>query len=121
MWFRSSKLRNRRRGALPRALLIEMARTTKNRKSASGAEPGKSDQGSLASDNYKARLTKGLLGVDLGEGYIVEVLNFRSKRVLRRELFESSEIAREELDRIRVDIEQMTTEEFRRRYLQPPA
>lgn len=96
-----------------------MARTAKDRKGKAGADPPKEDTG-YAEDNYKARLTKGLLGVDLGEGYIVEVLNFRSKRVLRRELFENSEVAREELDRIRADIESMTTDEFRRKYLQPP-
>jgi hypothetical protein len=97
-----------------------MARTAKHSKKADN-EAGKPEVGYLAEDNYKARLTKGLLGVDLGEGFIVEVLNFRSKRVLRRELFENSEEARDELEKIRADIEQLTTEEFRKRYLQPPA
>ncbi|MHB8895449.1 MAG: hypothetical protein ACYC99_09785 [Candidatus Geothermincolia bacterium] len=96
-----------------------MARMAKDRRD-TDSDADRPDVGYLAEDNYKARLTKGLLGVDLGEGYIVEVVNFRSKRVLRRELFESSEIAREELDRVRSDIESMTTEEFRRRYLKPP-
>ena len=98
-----------------------MARQAKNRKSTPGAETGGTPPGHLAVDNYKARLTKGLLGVGLGEGYIVEVLNYRSKRVLRRELFEGSDDARGELDRIREDIEHMTTEDFRRKYLKPPA
>jgi hypothetical protein len=97
-----------------------MARAAKNSKKADSSS-SKQDIGYLAKDNYKTRLTKGLLGVDLGEGYIVEVLNFRSKRVLRRELFENSEEARTELDKIRSDIENLTTEEFRKRYLQPPA
>lgn len=77
----------------------------------------KIELGYMAADNYKARLTKGLLGVDLGEGYIIEVVNYRSKRVLRRELFDDSDEAREELSRIRGDIEKLTTEEFRRKYL----
>lgn len=76
--------------------------------------------GALAQENYKTRLTKGLLGVGLGEGPIVEILNFRTKRVLRRELFEDPQEARDELARIRGDIKRMTTEEFRKRYLQPP-
>lgn len=80
----------------------------------------KIELGYNASDNYKARLTKGLLGVDLGEGYIIEVVNYRSKRVLRRELFDEPEEAREELARIREDIGKLTTEEFRRKYLKPP-
>lgn len=80
---------------------------------------GNAEPGYLASDYYKARLTKGLLGVGLGEGYIVEVLNYRTKRVLRRELFESSEEARAELEQVRRDIDDLTTEDFRRRYLQP--
>jgi hypothetical protein len=96
-----------------------MVRMAKDRKG-TDSDAGKSEAGYLAEDNYKARLTKGLLGVDLGEGYIVEVVNFRTKRVLRRELFESSDVARDELDRVRSDIESMTTEEFRRKYLQPP-
>lgn len=82
---------------------------------------GKVELGYLAQDNYKARLTKGLLGVGLGEGPIVEILNFRTKRVLRRELFEDPQEARDELARIRSDLERMTTDEFRKRYLQPPA
>jgi hypothetical protein len=96
-----------------------MARAAKHSKKTND-EASRSEVGYLAEDNYKARLTKGLLGVDLGEGYIVEVLNFRSKRVLRRELFESSEEARNELDKIRSDIEHMTTEDFRKKHLQPP-
>jgi hypothetical protein len=82
---------------------------------------GKVELGYLAGDNYKARLTKGLLGVNLGEGYIVEVLNFRTKKVLRRELFEDADAARDELALIRDDIDRLTTDEFRRKYLQPPA
>ncbi|MFH1150953.1 MAG: hypothetical protein V1748_10820 [Actinomycetota bacterium] len=81
---------------------------------------GKVELGYDASENYKARLVKGLLGVDLGEGYIVEVVNYRTKRVLRRELFEDSDDARDELAKIRDDIDSLTTEDFRKRYLQPP-
>lgn len=80
----------------------------------------KSELGYLAGDYYKARLTKGLLGVGLGEGYIVEVLNYRTKRVLRRELFDDSSQARGELAKIRGDIDVLTTEEFRKKYLHPP-
>jgi hypothetical protein len=82
---------------------------------------GKVELGYLAGDNYKARLTKGLLGVNLGEGYIVEIINFRAKKVLRRELFEDPDEARDELALIRDDIDRLTTEEFRRKFLQPPA
>ena len=98
-----------------------MARKAREHKTPDSRQASESEPGYLANDYYKARLTKGLLGVGLGEGYIVEVLNFRTKMVLRRELFESSEEAREELDRIRDDIDHLTTEEFRRKYLQPPA
>ncbi len=82
---------------------------------------GKIELGQRARDNYKARLTKGLLGVGLGEGYIVEILNYRTKRVLRRELFEKPDEAREEIARVREDIDKMTTGEFRKKYLQPEA
>ena len=82
---------------------------------------GKVELGQRALDNYKARLTKGLLGVGLGEGYIVEILNYRTKRVLRRELFEEPDEAREEMARVRKDIDKMTTGEFRKKYLQPEA
>ncbi|MBK5093675.1 MAG: hypothetical protein JJE48_09200 [Actinobacteria bacterium] len=91
----------------------------KNRKNRTPG--GKVELGQRALDNYKARLTKGLLGVGLGEGYIVEILNYRTKRVLRRELFEEPEEAREELSRVREDISKMTTGEFRKKYLQPEA
>lgn len=98
-----------------------MARKSGEGKGRDATPSGRMELGIQASDNYKARLTRGLLGVDLGEGYIVEVLNYRTKRVLRRELFESSEAAREELEVIREDIERLSTDDFRRKYLQPPA
>jgi len=82
---------------------------------------GKIELGQRARDNYKARLTKGLLGVGLGEGYIVEIVNYRTKRVLRRELFEEPDDARDEMARVREDIDKMTTGEFRKKYLQPEA
>ena len=82
---------------------------------------GKIELGQRALDNYKARLTKGLLGVGLGEGYIVEILNYRTKRVLRRELFEEPDDARDEITRVREDIDKMTTGEFRKKYLQAEA
>lgn len=82
---------------------------------------GKVELGYNAGDNYKARLTRGLLGVGLGEGYIVEILNYRTKRVLRRELFDSHDEARKDIRRVRDDINKMSTEEFQSKYLQPPA
>lgn len=78
---------------------------------------GRLDLGEYAGDNYKVRLTKGLLEVGLNEGYIVEIINFRTKKVLRRELFDNSKFAREEIERIKDDIKTLTTEEFRNRYL----
>jgi hypothetical protein len=82
---------------------------------------GKVELGFDAIENYKARLTKGLLGVGLGEGPIVEILNYRTKKVLRRELFDDDAAARVELKRIREDIKKLSTEEFRRKYLTPPS
>jgi len=79
---------------------------------------GRVELGYRAHENYKARLTRGLLGVDLGEGYIVEIVNFRTQRVIRRELFEEPEDARDELAAVRADIDKMTADEFRKKYLQ---
>lgn len=78
---------------------------------------GRIDLGNLAGENYKVRLTRGLLEVGLSEGYIVEIINYRTKKVLRRELFDDIKFAREETARIKADIETLTTEEFRNRYL----
>jgi hypothetical protein len=78
----------------------------------------KVELGENARDNYKARLTKGLLDVRMGEGYIVEVVNFRSKRVLRRELFDHPGEARAALAGIRDDIERLSTADFRKKHLQ---
>lgn len=86
-----------------------------------GGLESEGELGYLADDYYKARLTKGLLGVEQGEGYIVEVVNYRTKRVLRRELFDHPDDAKGELARIRDDIEKLTTEDFRKKYLQPSA
>lgn len=98
-----------------------MAKRQKQERTPKPGGDDKDELGYLAGDYYKARLTKGLLGVELGEGYIVEILNYRTKRVLRRELFDHPDDAREELNRIRSDISALTTEDFRRKYLQPPA
>jgi hypothetical protein len=95
-------------------------RQKQERKPGAAGSEDKDELGYHASDYYKARLTKGLLGVELGEGYIVEILNYRTKRVLRRELFDHPDDARDELNRIREDIDSFTTEDFRRKYLQPP-
>lgn len=65
---------------------------------------------------YKARLTKGLLSLEVGEGPIVEIVNFRTKKVMRRELFDSQDEARSSLERIREDISEMTSEEFQKKY-----
>jgi len=81
---------------------------------------GKVELGFNAHENYKARLTKGLLGVGLGEGSIVEILNYRTKKVLRRELFDDHGSARAELALIRDDIKHLTTDEFRRKHLTAP-
>ncbi len=70
-----------------------------------------------AKNFYKARLTKGLLSLEAGEGPIVEILNFRTKRVLRRELFDAQDEARLALDAIRSDISNMSIEEFQKKYL----
>ncbi|MDD5748708.1 MAG: hypothetical protein PHP64_06665 [Actinomycetota bacterium] len=78
----------------------------------------KIELGKMAHENYKARITHGLLGVGLGEGDIVEILNFRSKRILSKELFDDPEEAKRELSRIREDIKKLTTEEFIRKHLQ---
>ncbi|MBU4193653.1 MAG: hypothetical protein KKF66_01480 [Actinobacteria bacterium] len=97
-----------------------MDRQSQQRKPKQVGPGGKKvELGGMALDNYKARLTKGLLGVGLGEGYIVEVVNFRSKRVLRRELFDEPEDARDELALVREDIQDLTTDEFRKKYLRP--
>lgn len=96
-------------------------RQAPEKKAKNGLPPSLADVGDEARDLYKARLTRGLLGVDLGEGYIVEILNYRTKRVLRRDLFETREDAREDIEKVREDIKAMTIEEFRRKYLQPPA
>jgi hypothetical protein len=99
-----------------------MAKTGPEEKKRKTRTPGgKIELGNRALDNYKARLTKGLLGVGLGEGYIVEILNYRTKKVLRRELFEEPDEAREEINTVRDDIKNMTTNEFRKKYLQPEA
>ena len=82
-------------------------------------KPARADPGTHASDNYKARITRGLLKVGVEEGYIVEIINYRTKRVLRRELFDGPEEAKDELARVREDIELLSTEEFRLKYLQP--
>jgi len=99
--------------------MVKMGPAEKKRKTR--VPGGKVELGQRARENYKARLTKGLLGVGLGEGYIVEIVNYRTKRVLRRELFEEPDDARDEMARVREDIDKMTTGEFRKKYLQPEA
>lgn len=72
---------------------------------------------SPARDAYKVRISKGFVDADFGEGFLVEVWDYRSQRIIYGERFHDLERARRREKEIKVDLDGMTTERFLQAYL----
>ena len=69
-----------------------------------------------ASQVYKVRISKGFVDANFGDGFLVEVWDFRVQRLMYGERYKELERARRRLKEIRNDLDTMTLERFKQVY-----
>ena len=70
-----------------------------------------------ASSVYKVRITKGFVDASFGEGFLVEVWDFRVQRLVYGERYKELEQARRRQTEIKGDLDTMSIDRFRLAYL----
>lgn len=70
-----------------------------------------------ASTVFKVRISKGFIDATYGEGFLVEVWDFRTQRLVHGEKFKDLEKARRRLQEIKGDIDSMNLERFQQAYV----
>lgn len=70
-----------------------------------------------AKDIYKVRISKGFVDADFGEGFLVEIWDFRTQRIVYGEKFRDLDRARRSEKEIKGDLENMTLDRFNQSYL----
>ncbi len=75
------------------------------------------DLGYSAKDVYKVRISKGFVDAKFGEGFLVEIWDFRSQRIVHGERHKDLNAARRREKEIRNDLESMPLERFQQTYL----
>ena len=73
-----------------------------------------------ASMVYKVRISKGFVDAAFGEGFLVEVWDFRTQRLVYGERYKELDKARRRQKEIKNDLESMTLERFQQMYLSRP-
>lgn len=75
---------------------------------------GNSDQS--ANKALKVRISKGFIDASYGDGFLVEVWDFRTQRLVYGERFKDLEKARRRQREIQNDLENMTMDRFQQVY-----
>ena len=70
-----------------------------------------------AKDIYKVRISKGFVDAEFGEGFLVEIWDFRTQRIVYGEKFRDLDRARRSEKEIKSDLESMTIDRFHQSYL----
>lgn len=70
-----------------------------------------------ASTVYKVRISKGFVDASFGDGFMVEVWDFRTQRLVYGERYKELERARRRHKEIKNDIDGMTRERFHQHYV----
>lgn len=70
-----------------------------------------------ASTAYKVRITKGFVDASFGDGFLVEVWDFRVQRLVYGERYKELERARRRQKEIKNDLDTMSLDRFRQMYL----
>jgi len=73
--------------------------------------------GDAANTIYKVRITKGFVDASFGEGFLVEVWDFRVQRLVYGERYKELEEARRRQKEIKGDLDSMSLDRFRQAYL----
>lgn len=69
-----------------------------------------------ASKVYKVRISKGFVDANFGDGFLVEVWDFRVQRLMYGERYKELERARRRQKEIKNDLDSMTLERFKQVY-----
>jgi hypothetical protein len=69
-----------------------------------------------ASQIYKVRISKGFVDAQFGDGFLVEVWDFRIQRLMYGERYKELERARRRQKEIKNDLDNMTIERFKQVY-----
>ncbi|MFW6113447.1 MAG: hypothetical protein ACOC78_00815 [Actinomycetota bacterium] len=69
-----------------------------------------------ASMAFKVRISKGFVDAAFGEGFLVEVWDYRTQRLLYGERYKELERARRRQREIKSDLGKMSVERFRQAY-----
>ncbi len=77
----------------------------------------KGNGGESASNAYKVRISKGFVDASFGEGFLVEVWDFRMQRLVYGEKYKDLGQARRRQREIKSDIDNMSLDRFRQAYL----
>lgn len=70
-----------------------------------------------ASNTYKVRISKGFVDASFGEGFLVEVWDFRVQRLVYGEKYKDLEQAMRRQKEIKGDLDNMNLDRFRQAYL----
>jgi len=73
--------------------------------------------GEAANTVYKVRITKGFVDASFGEGFLVEVWDFRVQRLVYGERYKELVEARNRQKEIKNDLESMSLDRFNQAYL----
>lgn len=70
-----------------------------------------------ANTAFKVRISKGFVDAAFGEGFLVEVWDFRVQRLVYGERYKELERARRRQKEIKNDLDSMSVDRFRQAYL----
>ena len=74
------------------------------------------DSSQSAKDIYRVRISKGFVDERYGEGFLVEVWDYRVQRIIYSERFKDLERARKREKEIKADLENLPPEKFEQVY-----
>ncbi|OFW56824.1 MAG: hypothetical protein A2W01_07425 [Candidatus Solincola sediminis] len=66
---------------------------------------------------YKVRISKGFVDADFGEGFLVEVWDFRTQRLVYGERYKELERARSRQREIKNDLDNINVDRFKQVYM----
>ncbi|WP_287155642.1 hypothetical protein [Candidatus Solincola tengchongensis] len=79
--------------------------------------PFRGNGSEAANSSLKVRISKGFIDAAFGEGFLVEVWDFRRQKLIYGERYKELEKARRRLNEIKNDLDSMSLERFRQAYL----
>lgn len=79
--------------------------------------PSRGNGSEAANNSLKVRITKGFIDAAFGEGFLVEVWDFRRQKLIYGERYKELEKARRRLNEIKNDLDNMSLDRFRQAYL----